>query len=145
MYNIHYPVRLIPEKEGGFTVDFPDLGGFSQGDDQEEALLNAVDLLETIIAFRIKDNEDIPAPSNAGDMPVVTVPALTAAKLLLYWEMKRQGVHKAALARLLNCYPPQVDRLLDIRHESKVSQIQTALSALGKRMVIDLEDTKSLL
>jgi antitoxin HicB len=131
---------LTPQEEGGFVVEFPDLGGFTQGEDEEEALLNAVDLLETLIAFKIKDNEDIPQPSEIASYPLVAVPPVAAAKLLIYWEMKRQKIRKSTLAKRLNWHGPQMDRLLDIRHESKFSQIQTVLAALGKSMVVDLED-----
>jgi antitoxin HicB len=140
---IAYAVRLTPDKkDGGFVVDFPGLGGFTQGDTREEALLNASGLLESIIADRIKHNEDIPSPAAHKKTQPVALPPMAAAKLFLYWEMKRQKISKASLIKRLHCHWPQMDRLLDIRHESKFSQIETAFAALGKRLVVSVSDAR---
>ncbi len=135
---LEYPVKLTPDEDGGYVVEFPDLGGFSQGDDEEEALHNAVDLLETIVAFRIKDNEPVPKPGKHKNLPKIAVPPVTAAKLALYWEMQKKGMRKAGLARRLHLHGPQVDRLLDVHHESKMSQLETALAAMGVKLVTEI-------
>jgi len=68
----------------------------------------------------------------------VTLPTLTALKTLLYQAMWHEGVNKAELARRLNCHAPQVDRLLDLNHSSKMEQIDAAFAALGQRVAVDL-------
>lgn len=35
---------------------------------------------------------------------------------------------------------PQVDRLLDPRQASRLDQIEAALAAVGKRLVVDVEE-----
>jgi antitoxin HicB len=35
---------------------------------------------------------------------------------------------------------PQVDRILDLCHASKLEQVETALAALGKRLVVTVAD-----
>jgi predicted RNase H-like HicB family nuclease len=69
-----YPVHLEPDPAGGFVVTFPDFGyGVTEGDSREEALGHASDLLETLVASAIADNEDLPAPSPADGRPLVAV------------------------------------------------------------------------
>jgi antitoxin HicB len=53
--------------------------------------------------------------------------------------MMDQGIRKADLARRLGWHMPQVDRLFDLRHASRFEQIQTAATALGKRLVVSME------
>ena len=67
------------------------------------------------------------------------LPALVAAKVALWNAMQEQGMRKADLARLLNVKPPQVDRLVDFLHSSKIEQLEAALGALGKRIGITVE------
>jgi hypothetical protein len=33
---------------------------------------------------------------------------------------------------------PQVNRVLDLRHASKMEQVETALAALGPRLIVDV-------
>jgi len=54
--------------------------------------------------------------------------------------MRAQRVGKAELARRLNCHLPQIDRLLDLNHSSRLDQIEQAFLMLGKRLEISLED-----
>ena len=48
--------------------------------------------------------------------------------------MRAQRVGKAELGRRLNCHLPQIDRLLDLGHDSRLDQLEAALAALGKRL-----------
>ena len=68
------------------------------------------------------------------------LPALTVAKVELYRAAYAAGITKAELARRLGWHAPQVDRLLDLRHRSKVEQIEQALRMLGKRLVVGVQD-----
>ena len=52
--------------------------------------------------------------------------------------MRHEGVNKAELARRHNCHAPQVHRLLDLNHSSKMEQIDATFTALGQRVAIDL-------
>lgn len=136
-----YPVDLEQDTNGTLLVTFPDFPeAVTFGDDEGDALLRAVDALETVLAARIGDRADIPAPSPAAGRPCVVLPALTAAKVLLYQAMREGGVRKADLARRLGWHGPQVDRLLDLNHASRLDQIEAALAAHGKRLSIELAD-----
>ena len=135
-----WPVDLIPAEEGGFIVNFPDLPqGWSQGETQEEALVNAADLLEEMVLGFMAHNDPIAPPSPAGGRPLVAIPALTAAKLEVYWAMQAAGLNKSQLAGLLGWQPSQVTRLFDGYHASRLEQIEAALAVLGRRLVIASE------
>ncbi len=89
----------------------------------------------------IEDRDPIPAPSRPKrGQKSVRVPTLSEAKLNLYQAMRAEGVGKAELARRLNCHLPQVDRLLDLCHASRLEQLEAAFRALGKRLSIVIED-----
>ena len=46
----------------------------------------------------------------------------------------------AALAARLECDEKEVRRMLDPRHPTKLPRIEQALVALGKRLVVSVED-----
>ena len=50
--------------------------------------------------------------------------------------MMEQGVRKAELARRLGWHLPQVDSLFDLRHASRLDQIESAARALGRHIEI---------
>lgn len=137
---LRYPVVLTPE-DGSVLVSFP---GFPNvhtfGDDEAEALLRAVDALETMLMAMIEDRSSIPPPGPIRRGRFVTLPALTEAKLELYKQMRASGVGKAELARRLNCHLPQIDRLLDLGHASRLDQLEQAFLALGKRLALKIEN-----
>ena len=135
--------RVTLEKEKGLVnVYFPDVPGVQTfGDDEQEALARAVDALESMFMALIQDREDIPRPRapKRGEK-TVTLPALTVAKLELYQAMRAAGVGKAELARRLNCHLPQIDRLLDLGHASRLDQLEQAFAALGKRLEVAIQN-----
>ncbi|MEN6441055.1 MAG: hypothetical protein ABFD97_21005 [Syntrophobacter sp.] len=51
-----------------------------------------------------------------------------------------KGLRKADLARKLNLSPSVIDRLLSLTHASRIEQIETALAALGKKLVVDVRE-----
>jgi hypothetical protein len=58
------------------------------------------------------------------------------AKTALYDAMREQGAGRAELARRLRWHLPQVSRPLDLRHASRMEQVEAALAALGLRLII---------
>jgi len=133
---MRYPVKLSHDDNGTVmvtAVDFPEV--VTYGDDRDDALARAVDAIETALMGRIAGREEIPRPGKAGKAFAV-LPALTAAKLSLYWAMQEDGVGKAALAKRLGWHLPQIDRLLDLNHASKLDAIEAALAAMGRKLEI---------
>ena len=129
-----YPLRL--EDDDGTVLatssDFPELTTY--GDDGDEAIARAVHALEEAIAARIHDGKVIPSPSQGADYAIL--PTLTAVKVMLYQGMMDQGVGKAELARRLGWHLPQVDRVLDVQHRSRLDQMDAALGAIGRQLYV---------
>jgi antitoxin HicB len=135
-----YPAALIPDPDGGFTVTFRDVPeAITEADTREKALLRAEDALESALAMYIAAKEPLPASSEA-ETGEETVPlsALGMAKTALYDAMREQGIGRAELARRLRWHLPQVNRVLDLRHASRMEHVEVALAALGLRLVVDV-------
>ncbi len=130
-----YPIIL--QNDDGTVLatspDFPELTTF--GDDREEALARAVHALEEAIAARIHDRLAIPSASRGENCAIL--PTLTSVKVMLYTEMRRQGIGKAELARRLGWHLPQVDRVLDVQHKSRLDLMDAALRAIGQRLHVN--------
>ena len=131
-----YPVILAAQPEGGFVVTFPDVPeAITQGEDRDEALLYAVEALEAALSFYIDDRRPLPVPGKAKrGQPVVRPSVLESVKLAIYAEMLAQGVKKSELARRLGWHMPQVDRLLDLNHASRMEHLESAARSLGREI-----------
>ncbi|MCY4515066.1 MAG: hypothetical protein OXC69_08035 [Candidatus Tectomicrobia bacterium] len=68
-------------------------------------------------------------------------PPLTAIKALLYQGMREHGIGKAELARRLGWHLPQVDRVLDVHHSSRLDRMDLALSAIGLQLEVRARET----
>ncbi len=137
-----YPVELQQDDNDTLAVSFPDLPeAHTYGADREQALARAQDALVTVIDEYVRRWRPIPAPSSG--RPRVAVPALTAAKVQLYDIMQRQGINKAELARRLDWHPPQVDRLFDVFHHSRLDRLEEAFAALGQHLVVTTVESQA--
>ncbi len=135
-----YPVVLSPDAHT-VMVEFPDVpGALTQGADETDALEQASDCLIAALGAYIELRRDIPPPSPARGRPTVTLPPLVAAKLALYQAMREAKMTNVALAKRLGCSETLVRRLLDLDHRSHIGQIESALAALGKRLVVEVWD-----
>lgn len=131
-----YPVVLTPD-EGSVLVTFPDVPeAITFGQDEDEALLQAVDALETGLSFYVEARRPLPVPSASDGRPTVRPSALECAKLGVYQAMTEQGLRKTDLARRLGWHLPQVDRLFDLNHASRFDQIEAAARALGRHIEV---------
>jgi antitoxin HicB len=131
-----YPVTVERDDNDTFLVTFPDFPEAQTfGETKEEALARAVDALATVIDGYIKDRQAIPRPSRITKYSA-TLPALMTSKVCLYEIMRSERIGKAELARRLRWHLPQVDRLLDVHHASRLDQMESAFDVLGRRMVL---------
>jgi antitoxin HicB len=136
-----YPVILEPDDNGTLLVTLPDVPeAVTFGEDEAGALRHAVDALETMLAARVSDRQEVPLPSPAGERECAILSGLTTAKVLLYRAMRETGVSNSELAYRLGWQVAQVDRLLDLSHAARLDQIETALAALGKRLDVRMSD-----
>jgi len=137
-----YPVLFTPEGNG-FVVTVPDVPEvITEGDSIEEAIEYAIDAIELILGEYMRRRADIPVPSKrrGRHIRIVELPLLTQAKLSLYSAMQASGIRKADLARRLGVSKPQIERLLDLSHGSRLEQIEQAFRALNKRLELSVQD-----
>ena len=129
-----YPVILTPD-DGTVLVTFPDVPeAITFGANEDKALNHAVDALETALSFYVDDRKPLPVPSLQAGLPTVRPSALESIKLAMYREMLVQGRAGAALGM----ESPQVDRLFDLNHASRLDQLEAAAKALGRHIDVTL-------
>jgi len=58
-----YPA-IFHEESGRFWVNFPEFKGGTQGDNLDEAMVNAKEFLASILALYIDEDKELPAPSD---------------------------------------------------------------------------------
>ena len=140
MKRFSFPARFNPDDDGGFVVTFRDLPeAITQGDTEQQASIEAADCLEEAIAARIDEQLNIPIPSSAQiNEHIVILPIQTALKATLYLAMKEAAITKVQLARALEVNEKEVRRILDPRHGTKLSTIERALAALGKKIELQI-------
>jgi antitoxin HicB len=111
---------------------------------EDEASLMAQDLLKTIIGDHMKHLQPLPCAKKrrGSKYRLISLPALQSAKVELYREFLQSSLRKADLARRVGAAKSNIDRLFDLRHASRLEQIENAFRALGKRLVIDVSDAR---
>lgn len=134
---MRYPVNFV--KDGKFLlVTFPDIPeAITQGTDREDAMRRAADALESALDFYFEDNRPVPPPSKPKrGQAVVELPVSVAAKVVLLNEMILQKIRPAELARRMKTSPQEVNRIINIRHATKIDRIAFAVQVLGKSLEI---------
>lgn len=136
---LNYPITVTRD-EATFLVDFADFPeAHSVGETMEEAHREAVDGLITAVELYMDDRRMVPMPSAAtAGQHTVPLPALETAKVLLWNEMLQQKMRKADLARKMQVHQPQIDRLFDLRHATKLDFVEQTAAALGRRLTVEL-------
>jgi antitoxin HicB len=133
-----YPADL--RKDGKFIrVSFPDIpAARTFGSGREHALEVAKAALEAVMEVYFDDQRPVPIPSKPkrGQAIVELAPSVSA-KVLLLNEMLRQKVRPVELARRMGATRQEVNRIMNLRHATKVDRIDVALRALGKRLYLD--------
>ncbi len=139
--NLCYPVTVRRYDSGTVGLFFPDVPeAATAGKTLAEASDRAPDALLVALSAYVDDGRAIPVPSRAKrGQPVICLPPLAALKLAIHDAMTQQRVTQAALAERLSIDGRQVRRILDLDHESKFSQIEAALAALGLRASVSVE------
>lgn len=133
--NMSYPVTLKNYQGGQVGVFFADVPeAITAGTNEAEALDRAQDALTVALSSYLDDGRPLPVPSKAKrGQPMIILPPRVAIKLAIHEAMCQQGVTQAELGELLRIDGRQVRRILDLDHESKLSQLEGALAALGLR------------
>lgn len=141
---MRYAIKLTKAGDQ-YVASCRDLQGFnSVGDSVEHALSESIDAVALILQDYIDRREPIPKASDKKRGEYwVSLPALDVAKVGLYEAMRAKGLRKSDLARKLGMHAPQVERLLDLTHKSKLEQVEAALAAVGYRVNVSVEPMES--
>jgi len=129
----------VTREDGGFTITFDGLNGVSFAESEADVPQRAHDLLASIFAMHIGEDDDLPRPSGGGDLPV-RLDALTVAKIGLRLAMREERTSGRALAARLGIAETALRRLLDLDHQSHIRQVEAALAALGRTLVADISE-----
>jgi antitoxin HicB len=123
-------------------VTFPDLPeAITSGKDLPDALEQASDCLQEALAGRIVRRDPVPVPSKPRrGQRTIGVALYLAPKLALYMAMRNARVNNSELARRLGCTELVVRRMLNPKHDTKPEKLQAALEALGKRVLVAVDD-----
>ena len=136
---IRYPATIEQQPDGAWLVRFVDLPDtFTEGRSREEALFNAAEVLSAMLAWRLDEAKDVPAPSQrVEDADYIAPDAKTQAAMLL--RLARGERSLSELARALETSWPAAKRLEDPTHWPSLKTLDRAAAALGKRLVLSLE------
>ncbi len=143
MFEMRYPAEITQHREGkDWVVKFPDLKGTNTGADTlDEAMNEAGDCLGSYLAMLMAGHKPIPEPSAAkGKQRLIAVPLWIAPKLALYLALRDQGISNSELARRLGVRETIVRRMLDPDHATKSARLEAALRAVGKRLLVAIDD-----
>jgi len=141
---MQYQALFEPDSEkGGYVVTFPDFEwGVTQGDTEAEASEMAADALATVIAHYIEKGRPLPKAEvrRGKKYRFVQLPVLVSAKAELYRAFQGSGMRKSELARAIGIPKTNIDRLFDIKHNTRLDQMELAFAAVGKQMTVEVHD-----
>ncbi|CAI8162405.1 MAG: Antitoxin HicB [Pseudidiomarina mangrovi] len=146
-----FPV-IYQQQDDGILISFPDIPeALSSADSEYQAREMAYDALISALEFYFEDYKRIPNPTSttsptgsATDNYVELPPALTA-KVMLLNTLAESQVSYAELARRLGKKPQEVQRMIDLRHATKIDTIAAALETLGYQLQLSLTPRKASL
>lgn len=140
-----YFAKFTEDDGHGYVVTFPDLPEANTGGESlEEAIANAEEALEVTLLTYAGDGKAIPAASpriaKGSSYRTIAVPATVAAKIAFIIAFRKSGMTRVALAAKLGKAETEVRRMLDPYHQTKLGTIEAGLHALGKRVVLKVEE-----
>ncbi|WP_314739873.1 type II toxin-antitoxin system HicB family antitoxin [Haemophilus parahaemolyticus] len=137
---MYYPAKFTQE-DGAYIVTFRDVPeSITQGGNFEEAMFLAEDVLICGLEFYFENDKPIPLPSEPqADEIMVYLSDIVYVKALLHNARLETEMSKAELARFMDVRPPEMQRILDPRHNTKLDTISRMLSKLGRPLKLSIE------
>lgn len=129
----------ITQEEDGYIVTFRDLPNvFTEGDTLEEALFNAQEALDGVLAEMSSGDYEIVHPSTMqdGEYPIHVSPEV-AAPILLHLLRRERSQSMANVARAMNI-PYQQYQRLEHNCNMTLKSLKKAVAALGGRVEINI-------
>ena len=126
--------------DDGITVTFRDIPeAITCGDNEEDAITMAENCLLTAVEIYFEQEWQFPLPNKPkkGEKAIY-LPDSVYSKILLHNAMLEKKVSNAALARAMNTTPTEVQRIVNIRHKTKIDTIGKALNAIGFQLQMSI-------
>ncbi|MGX1347716.1 antitoxin HicB [Bradyrhizobium elkanii] len=142
MRSFTYAAEFEQGDERSVVVSFPDVPeAITQGDDMTDAQAQAEEALG--LALLTYPERGLPLPkarAKAKGLIFVTVSPDVAAKLAVLEAFGAAGIPKSELGRRMGKDEKEIRRILDPKHPTKLPTMVEALRALGKRLVVSVEE-----
>jgi antitoxin HicB len=133
-----YAARFEPGDEGAIVVTFQDVPeAITQADSEIEAAVQAQEALGMALLTYPLRGRDVPIASASGkdSVPIAVAPDV-AAKIAVLDAFRASGISKSELGRRLSKNEKEIRRILDPRHNTKLTTLTDALRCLGRQLVI---------
>ncbi len=141
MGDFTYPARIVKRKDA-YEVNFIDLDdAFTYGNTLEQAFDHASEVLSGVILTRLAHDWDVPKPSKSvkgRNVYYILPDGATQSALLIREAFAGQNV--ARIARSMDTSWPAVNGLKNPSHWPTLKQLERALRAAGKQLVIGMKD-----
>jgi len=111
----------------------------TQGENMEEALFNASEVLTLTLEYRLDEDREIPEPSQITNSNTYLISPSAKVQAALLVRKAREGKSLAELARTLETSWPSVKRLENPHNSPTLKMIDKTAAALGKRLVLSFE------
>ncbi len=136
-----YPARFEPDGKG-LIVTFRDVPeAITAGRNDEDARIQALDCLATALGGYSLEGRVFPRATKARRGEVeIPVDAETSIKAGLRMALAENDLTPFALARALGVDEKIGRRLVDPGYRSRLDRLEAALHAVGKRLVVTIED-----
>ncbi|MEO5363557.1 MAG: hypothetical protein H7838_08040 [Magnetococcus sp. DMHC-8] len=111
---------------------------FTEGENEEDALHNAAEVLTAMLGWKIDNGYPIPEPArDVIGARHVSPDAKTQAAILM--RRARDDCSKAEIARTTDTSWTTAHRLENHRHWPSLKQLEKAAAAMGKKLVLSFE------
>ena len=136
-----YAARFEPGDESGLVVSFPDVPeAITQGDDEADAIKQAREALG--LALLTYPRRRLPVPlakaKGRGFVQIAVAPEV-AAKIAVLEAFQRAQITQSELGRRIGKDEKEVRRILNPRHDTKLTTLTAALGELGQQLVIGVQ------
>jgi len=141
MSTAQYPIMLSSNEEGGYIVQvrgIPEIN--SEIWDMNELQETAVDALisgaEIYLDYK---KEPFPMPEKAQkEDTLIMLPMSVFSKILLRNLMLTLNIKPIDLANKMGIKPQEVNRIMSLRHNTKIDTVHLAVKALGKDFQLEI-------
>jgi antitoxin HicB len=128
------------QKAGGYTASFPDVpGAFTEGENVDEALFNAWEALNGVLASMVSRGERLPeARTMAGED---AYPVDVAPHILTAWNMRllRGDLPQSEIAKRLGMTYQAYQRLENpTKGNPTIKTLEKVARAFGKRLTVSM-------